>query len=380
MTTFDDLQKIDQVESYSYRNCGKESLLAKYSIPLQHLDFKYVATTKDANELEKMVEILRSGQEGHYPELLRSTEDHLRILKPNSRLLRQTSRVLSKQDLKQEEIDEIANELQKFVTDISRSSKSLEESRPEKIRCDVKVRQYEPQPEPLNLVKNEKRIAATDYQAWDKYDPDVELLKQELEQDKIRKQAEKAQQAVEKVKEEAEKYVYAGTSSQPTNQFVMSSLSSKQKKKLKKTVCFNQYPTEAEAIYHSNRELEKGREFFKSADYELALKCFTSSIMSKSTAINLNNRALTYLKLKRFEEALRDVEKVLTMDGKNLKALLRKAQSLEGLKKYEEALDCVDLVIERDPNNHIAQELAERVRQFCRNMLKNTRMKIVEIQ
>ncbi|ENN74867.1 hypothetical protein YQE_08636, partial [Dendroctonus ponderosae] len=316
MTTFDDLQKIDQVESYSYRNCGKESLLAKYSIPLQHLDFKYVATTKDANELEKMVEILRSGQEGHYPELLR--------------LLRQTSRVLSKQDLKQEEIDEIANELQKFVTDISRSSKSLEESRPEKIRCDVKVRQYEPQPEPLNLVKNEKRIAATDYQAWDKYDPDVELLKQELEQDKIRKQAEKAQQAVEKVKEEAEKYVYAGTSSQPTNQFVMSSLSSKQKKKLKKTVCFNQYPTEAEAIYHSNRELEKGREFFKSADYELALKCFTSSIMSKSTAINLNNRALTYLKLKRFEEALRDVEKVLTMDGKNLKALLRKAQSLEG--------------------------------------------------
>lgn len=71
MTTFEDLQKIDQVESYSHRNCGKESLLTKYGIPLQHLDFQYVATTKDANELEKMVEILRSGQEGYYPELLR---------------------------------------------------------------------------------------------------------------------------------------------------------------------------------------------------------------------------------------------------------------------------------------------------------------------
>lgn len=96
-------------------------------------------------------------------------------------------------------------------------------------RCDVKVRQYEPQPEPLNLVKNEKRIASTDYHSWDKYDPDVELLKQELEQDKIRKQAEKAQQ-------EADRYVFAGSSNQPTNQFVVSSLSSKQMKKLKKTV------------------------------------------------------------------------------------------------------------------------------------------------
>lgn len=66
--------------------------------------------------------------------LSRSTEDQLRILRPNSKLLRQTSRVLSKQDLKQEEIDEIANELQKFVTDISRSNKSLDECKYDKMR------------------------------------------------------------------------------------------------------------------------------------------------------------------------------------------------------------------------------------------------------
>lgn len=52
--------------------------------------------------------------------------------------------------------------------------------------------------------------------------------------------------------------------------------------------------------------------------------------MSKTNIINLSNRALTYLKLKKFEEALQDCERVLALDGKNLKILLRKAQALEG--------------------------------------------------
>lgn len=100
------------------------------------------------------------------------------------------------------------------------------------------------------------------------------------------------------------------------------------KKKIQ--VSFNQYSTETEATFVSTRELEKGREFFKSGDYELALQCFTQSILCKATITNLSNRALTYLKLNHYSEALLDCDRVLSLDDRNLKALLRKAQALEG--------------------------------------------------
>lgn len=67
MSTLEDLQKIEDYRQYR----PGESLLDKYQIPIQHFDFDYVSRAVDANELEKIVEVLRSGQEGYYPQLLR---------------------------------------------------------------------------------------------------------------------------------------------------------------------------------------------------------------------------------------------------------------------------------------------------------------------
>lgn len=67
MSTLEDLQKIEDYRQYR----PAESLLDKYQIPIQHFDFDYVSRAADANELEKIVEVLRSGQEGYYPQLLR---------------------------------------------------------------------------------------------------------------------------------------------------------------------------------------------------------------------------------------------------------------------------------------------------------------------
>ncbi|XP_050309488.1 sperm-associated antigen 1 [Anthonomus grandis grandis] len=382
MTTLDDLQRINEYEHYSYLNqASGESLLKKYRIPIQHFDFGYVANARDPNELEKMIEVLRSGQEGYYPDLLRATEEQLKRLRPNSKCLRKACRVLKRNELQRDEVEQLSNDLQKWTADISRTSRELDERKTNKIKCDVQIRQCEPQPEPLNLVKNkeEKRIASTDYTAWDKYDPDTELLKEELEAERLRKEAEKARQAAKKIKQEAARYAYACTSQQQ-NQFVMGGLSGANKRKLSKSVSFNAYSTDAEAMFMSNRELDKGREFFRSGDYELALKHFSQSILCKANVTNLNNRSLTYLKLNKYEEAIQDCDRVLAIDRKNLKALLRKGQALEGLKMYEDALCCAEELIEKDPNNIMGQELAERVRKFCRNILKNTRMKIIEIE
>ncbi|XP_066147561.1 sperm-associated antigen 1 [Euwallacea fornicatus] len=379
MLNLDDLSQSYKNDSYGIKNFGpEESLLNKYKIPIQHFDFKYVSRAKNPNELEKIMEVLISGQEGYYPDLLRATEDKLRRLKPNSRFLRRTSKVLNKKELAENEVELISDDMQKWVSDVSRDSKELEQKTTKNIRCEVQIRRHDSQPEQLKLVKDEKRISSTDYRAWDQYDPDTELLKQELGEERMKQQAKQAQKAAEKMKLDAGNFVYAETSRQ--SHVTTNDLNNTNIKKLKTSVPLNQYYTEVEASFTSNRELEKGREFFTTGDYEFALKCFTQSILCKPSVINLSNRALTFLKLNKFEEAVSDCDHVLAIDDKDLNALLRKAQALEGLKKYEEALDCVDLVIEKDPNNNVAQELAERVRKYCRNLMKNTRMKIIEIQ
>ncbi|KAL1491226.1 hypothetical protein ABEB36_011855 [Hypothenemus hampei] len=349
--TFEDLQN-----GFEYENCNRkgESLLEKYKIPIQHFDFDYVSKSRDANELEKMIEVLRSGQEGFYPDLMRCMEKKLSEIRPTSKCLRRSQKVLNRDDLKKEEIDSISADLQNWAKNVSRSSKELQQHKTDTVRCDVEVRQQSQQNEPLNLMKKKpQKISATDYQAWDRYDPDTELMKVDLQDAKLR------QKAIETEKERRQVEHY--------------SLNHNNLKELKQM-------SEAEANFYSQRELDKGREFFRSGDYEMALNSFTRSLTIKPNLISYNNRALTQLKLKNYQDALQDCHKALEIEPKNLKALLRKGSALEGLKMYEEALDCIDDVIRIDPNNTSAQELAERVRKFCRNVLQNTRMKIVEIQ
>lgn len=67
---------------------AKRSLLQKYDIPLHHLDFEYVRKCCDAREIERIYAILKSGQEGHYPDLLLCTAERLAQLKPDSKALR----------------------------------------------------------------------------------------------------------------------------------------------------------------------------------------------------------------------------------------------------------------------------------------------------
>lgn len=82
-----------------------KSLLQKYNIPISNLDFGYVEKCENAREMEKIVMILRSGEEGYFPDLTRCAEEKLKKLKPDSKLFRteekiQQSNVLAKHELK----------------------------------------------------------------------------------------------------------------------------------------------------------------------------------------------------------------------------------------------------------------------------------------
>lgn len=66
-----DKMKLDDEESSDYvRQKKSKSLLEKYDIPVSHLDYKYIETCQNSKEMERIVIILKSGEEGYYPDLL----------------------------------------------------------------------------------------------------------------------------------------------------------------------------------------------------------------------------------------------------------------------------------------------------------------------
>ncbi|VEN43004.1 unnamed protein product [Callosobruchus maculatus] len=342
MSLAEDISKLADVPEVDYRPDGKETLLQKYRIPIQHFEYGYIQKCNDARELEKILQVLRSGEEGHYPDLIKFTEERLTTIHPKSKLLRTCCSVLDKSSLQKDEVDKLTSDLQDWLNNISKKDQELDNRKSKSIHSDAEIRTFKETTE-VNKEMKEKRIKSTDYSAWDKYDPDTELLKMDLDEEK----------EITKAKKE---------------------------EKPKKKVSFNAFATEAEASFFSEREREKGNEFFKSGDYEEALQCYNESIKAKANVLNINNRAAVNLMLKRYDDVLSDCEIVLRLDKSNVKAHLRKAEALENLERYNDALKTVDYVIQADPNNPRAQEIAQRLREKLPEFGRKTRMKIVEIE
>lgn len=82
---------------------AKRKLIEKFEIPINHLDFAYIGDCADAREMEKIVQILRSGEEGYFPDLTACAENKLRELKPNSRLFRYEEKLQGREALSSHE-------------------------------------------------------------------------------------------------------------------------------------------------------------------------------------------------------------------------------------------------------------------------------------
>lgn len=117
--------------------------------------------------------------------------------------------------------------------------------------------------------------------------------------------------------------------------------------------------TRTELDVMAEQEKEKGNEAFRAGDYEEALEHYNTSIKMNSNKIAYNNRAMTCkkiyfihfvkkkisvkydyifsdIKLRQYKEAISDCNIVLSIEHTNIKALLRRATSLEHLGKLSE--------------------------------------------
>ncbi|PIO23010.1 hypothetical protein AB205_0014250 [Aquarana catesbeiana] len=89
-----------------------------YEIPLDHLDYRFIEKCTDVRHLEKILQVLRSGEEGHYPDLTEFCEKRIEGLSPQSRALRKEKPPATAADFSSEDWNQIDNDFKNFLTDI----------------------------------------------------------------------------------------------------------------------------------------------------------------------------------------------------------------------------------------------------------------------
>ncbi|XP_062230638.1 uncharacterized protein LOC133928357 isoform X2 [Phragmites australis] len=98
-------------------------------------------------------------------------------------------------------------------------------------------------------------------------------------------------------------------------------------------------------------EKEQGNEYFKQKKFSEAIECYSRSIGLSPTAVAFANRAMAYLKLRRFEKAEDDCTEALNLDDRYIKAYSRRITARKELGKLKEAMDDAEFAISLDPNN-----------------------------
>ncbi|XP_029160951.1 RNA polymerase II-associated protein 3 [Nylanderia fulva] len=336
----------------------KTSLLERYNIPLEYLSYEFISGCNDGKTLERIVLILRSGEEGVYPDLTKHAEKRLISIKPTSAVLRKAEPVLRRNMLNADERQEIDDDISNWTCEMQSREKDLDKGktvlnndssaqpniREIKVDIDKKTKNNEKK-------QPNKRISSCDYAAWDKYDVDTEINRIDLQDEQRQAEMKRIQERQKELK--------------------------KMNRMTHKATVNKSSLTGTEINVIAEQEREKGNEAFKAADYEEALRHYNASIEIESNLNAYNNRAMTFIKLKRYEKALNDCNTVLTMDYKNVKALLRRALSLEHLEKAYEALADYEAVLKLEPTNKTAISGVNKLRKPCEKSRK-IRMNIEE--
>ncbi|XP_055478649.1 sperm-associated antigen 1 [Psammomys obesus] len=304
-----------------------------FKIPIEHLDFKYIEKCSDVKHLEKILCVLRSGEEGYYPELTEFCEKRLMGLAPGSRALRKDKPAATASSFTAEEWERIDSDIKSWVSEIKREETTRYFYDPETRTGEedhlppVRGSNCCPQngKEAYSKSKPTKKNIPRDYAEWDKFDVEKECSK--IDEDYKEKTTVNNKAHLSKIETKMD---IAGL-------------------------------TEKERSFLANREKGKGNEAFYSGDYEEAVMYYTRSLSALTTASAYNNRAQAEIKLQRWESALQDCEKALELEPGNVKALLRRATTYKHQNKLQEAVDDLKRVLQVEPDNDLAKKTLSEI-------------------
>ncbi|XP_058462379.1 sperm-associated antigen 1 [Malaya genurostris] len=311
-------------------------LLDRYGILIEHLEFDYIGQCADERELEKIVKVLRSGEEGYFSELTTFAEERLKVLNPKNKVFRKETPLGTRETVPTDCWKQISSDLEgwanqmKSVNNNEPNVKGLSQNSIPPIR-EVSVDLIVGPKSASERVPCEK-IQSCDYQKWDRYDPDTELLKMDFDEERHRD------------------FV------QNRNQKNLT------RNKGDESVTISDELTEFERKTLAIKSKEKGNDYFHSKEFESSLVEYSKSIAIFPTAACFNNRALAYIKLARFPESISDCDDCLKLEPDNVKALLRKAEALTMDDKRRAAYQVYCQVLGIDCSNSVALKKVDDLR------------------
>ncbi|NXU80796.1 TOM34 protein, partial [Oreotrochilus melanogaster] len=106
---------------------------------------------------------------------------------------------------------------------------------------------------------------------------------------------------------------------------------------------------------------EEGNELVKKGNHKKAAEKYSESLKLHQECATYTNRALCYLALKQYKEAVQDCTEALRLDPKNVKALYRRAQALKELKDYKSSIADIKSLLKTEPKNTAALRLLQEL-------------------
>ncbi|XP_041046348.1 sperm-associated antigen 1-like [Carcharodon carcharias] len=309
-----------------------------YNLPIEHLDYSFVEKCTDVTYLEKILIVLRSGEEGFYPDLISFCEKKIEKLDPKNRILRTNNPPATAANFTKEEWQEITGDMKSWTDEMKQKENEAKYSKID-VRCLNSENRAPIRGVNASVLSHQngfgekkstekKRVIPRDYKEWDKFDVEKECAKIDEGKQKI------------------------------NSKTIVNDGISGIGKEIDTTGM-----TDQEKMVLADREKDKGNEAFRAGDHKEALLYYTRSISVIPNVIAFNNRAQTEIKLQNWQKALNDVEKVLELDPGNLKAHLRRATVHKHLSNYDAAADDLKKVLQAEPNNPIAKNLLQEVEQ-----------------
>ncbi|XP_024016159.1 RNA polymerase II-associated protein 3 isoform X2 [Eutrema salsugineum] len=111
-----------------------------------------------------------------------------------------------------------------------------------------------------------------------------------------------------------------------------------------------------ESPLDANSEKEQGNEYFKQKKFNEAIDCYSRSIALSPNAVAFANRAMAYLKIKRYREAEIDCTEALNLDDRYTKAYSRRATARKALGMVKEAMEDAEFALRLEPQSQELQK------------------------
>ncbi|XP_061410062.1 sperm-associated antigen 1 [Lethenteron reissneri] len=315
---------------------------SKNPVPVEHLDYAYIDKCDNAKEVERILRVLRSGEEGCFPHLTEFCERRLVALAPQSRALWVDRPAPTAASLPPEERAQLLDALQEWSDEMRKREEAIKSTRPAEADAFMgallpPVRNVHDKISVEKSVKKdihgaaERRIRSVDYKAWDRYDVEGECARLDAADG-----------------EGGDPRPPAGdepTRNPPDLALALNTVGM----------------SAAELAVRAEKEKEKGNDAFRAGDFAEALAYYTRSIAALPTAACYNNRALAHIKRAAWDDALRDCNTVLGLEPNNIKALLRRALVHRERGRDASARSDLLTVLELDQHNTQAQTLLRKL-------------------